>query len=207
MEEDIFNTELGKKFLALTKASFKVSDLIPDLVLREKIKSQIIEVYKTFLIDSGNQSFSGGGGKYIELLKEIDVLDNFFFLAGQMNFVKDNHLRILRNGFLVFKSRIILMLNEPLKTFVDSTLVIKKEVVKPEVKLSERQGKILEKFSARGGSASGGQNKETLKLAEILDFFPGVSEKTVRNELNSLISLKKITRSGQGNGSFYQMFR
>ena len=197
MEEDIFNTELGKKFLALTKASFKVSDLIPDLVLREKIKAQIIEVYKTFLIDSGNQSFSGGGGKYIELLKEIDVLDNFFFLAGQMNFVKDNHLRILRNGFLVFKSRIILMLNEPLKTFVDSTLVIKKEVVKPEVKLSERQGKILEKF----------QNKETLKLAEILDFFPGVSEKTVRNELNSLIGLKKITRNGQGNGSFYQIIR
>ncbi|MDP3004150.1 MAG: DeoR family transcriptional regulator [Candidatus Azambacteria bacterium] len=195
--EDIFNTEFGKKFLALVKASFKVSDLIPDLVLREKIKSQIIEVYKTFLIDSGNQSFSGGGGKYIELLKEIDILDNFFFLAGQLNFVKDNHLRILRNGFLVFKSRIILMLNELPKTSVDLMPAVKKEVVKPEVKLSERQKKILEKF----------QNKETLKLAEILELFPGVSEKTVRNELNSLIGLKKITRSGIGNGSFYQMFR
>ncbi len=80
---------------------------------------------------------------------------------------------------------------------------VRKEIVKPEVKLSEqpaytdRQEKILEKF----------QSKETLKLAEILDLFPGVSEKTVRNELSSLIVLKKITRSGQGNGSFYQMFR
>jgi len=178
MEEDIFNTELGKKFLALVKASFKVSDLIPDLVLREKTKSQILNVYKIFF-----------GKNYAELLKEIDVLDNFFFLAGQLNFVKDNHLRILRNGFLVFKSRIILILNEPPK--------VKKEVVKSEPELSERQKKILEKF----------QNKELLKLAEILDFFPGVSEKTVRNELSSLIGLKKITRSGQGNGSFYQMFR
>ena len=188
MEEDIFNTELGKKVLALVKASFRVSDLIPDLVLREKTKSQILNVYKIFF-----------GKNYAELLKEIDVLDNFFFLAGQLNFVKDNHLRILRNGFLVFKSRIILMLNEPPK--------VKKDVIKSEPELSERQKKILEKFSAKGGSPAGGQNKETLKLAEILDFFPGVSEKTVRNELSSLIGLKKITRSGQGNGSFYQMFR
>ena len=196
MEENIFNTELGKKIMALTKASFKVSDLIPDLVLREKIKNQILNVYESFFSAEGG-SASGGEKKYSELLKEIDVLDNFFFLAGQLNFVKDIHLRILRNGFLVFKSHIILMLNEPLKTSVSSTPAVKKEAVKSEVKLSERQEKILEKF----------KNKETLKLAEILDLFPGISEKTVRNELSSLIGLKKITRNGQGNGSFYKMFR
>ena len=188
MEEDIFNTELGKKFLALVKASFKVSDLIPDLVLREKIKSQILNVYRIF-----------SEKRYFDLLKEIDVLDNFFFLAGQLNFVKDIHLRILRNGFLVFKSRIVLAMNAPLSPRDELGTprvhpVVKKEAVKSEVKLSERQEKILEKF----------KNKETLKLAEILDLFPGVSEKTVRNELSSLIGLKKITRSGQGNGSFYK---
>ncbi len=186
MEEDIFNTELGRKILALTKASFKVSDLIPDLILRERIKFQILNVYKVFFEK-----------KYSELLKEINILDNFFFLAGQLNFVKDIHLRVLRNGFLVFKSHIVLILNEPPKTSVDEAMVVEKEVVKSEAKLSERQEKILEKF----------QNKETLKLAEILDLFPGVSEKTVRNELSSLIGLKKITRSGKGNGSFYQMLR
>lgn len=186
MEEDIFNTELGKKILALVKASFKVADLIPDLFLREKIKTQILNVYKNFFEK-----------KYSDLLKEIDVLDNFFFLAGQLNFVKDNHLRVLRNGFLIFKSRVVLALNEPPKILADEAAAVKKEAVKQEVKLSERQEKILEKF----------QSKEMLKLAEILDLFPGVSEKTIRNELSSLIGLKKITRSGQGNGSFYQIIR
>ena len=201
MEENIFNTELGKKIMALTKASFKVSDLIPDLVLREKIKNQILNVYESFFSAEGG-SASGGEKKYSELLKEIDVLDNFFFLAGQLNFIKDNHLRILRNGFLVFKSRIVLAMNAPLSPRDELGTprvhpVVKKEAVKSEVKLSERQEKILEKF----------KNKETLKLAEILDLFPGISEKTVRNELSSLIGLKKITRNGQGNGSFYKMFR
>ena len=205
MEEDIFNTEFGRKFLALIKASFRVSDLISDLVMREKIKLQILNVYKIF--------FSALSGKnYAELLKEIDVLDNFFFLAGELNLIKTEHVRALRNGFLVFESRIILMLNEPPKAFGGSApapvaKIAKKEAIKSAPELSARQKKILEKFSAKGGSATGGQNKETLKLAEILDLFPGVSEKTVRNELSSLISLKKITRSGQGNGSFYQMFR
>ena len=192
MEEEIFSTEFGKKILALTKASFKVSDLIPDLVLREKIKSQILNVYRIF-----------SEKRYFDLLKEIDVLDNFFFLAGQLNFVKDHHLRILRNGFLIFKSRVVLILNESPKTFVDGAMTVKKEAIKPEVKLSERpaytgrQEKILEKF----------QDKEQLRLAEIMDLFPGVSEKTIRNELVSLIGLKKITRSGNGNGSFYKMLR
>jgi len=115
MEEEIFNTELGRKILALVKASFKVSDLIPDLFLREKIKIQILNVYKNFFEK-----------KYSDLLKEIDVLDNFFFLAGQMNFVKDNHLRVLRNGFLVFKSRIVLVLHESPKISFDSTMAVKK---------------------------------------------------------------------------------
>jgi len=188
MEEDIFNTELGRKMLALTKAGFKVSDLISDLVMREKIKSQILNVYKIFFQK-----------KYSDLLKEIDILDSLFFLAGQMNLVKENHLRILRNGFLVFKSRIILAMNESPK--------VKKEVVKSGPELSDRQKKILEKFSAKDGSPAGGQNKDTLKLAEILELFPGVSEKTVRNELSSLVGLKKITRSGQGGSSFYKVVR
>ncbi len=202
MEEDIFNTELGKKIMALIKAGFKVSDLISDLIIREKIKNQILNVYESFFSAEGplRQSSSEASGKnYSDLLKEIDVLDGLFFLAGQLNLVKENHLRILRNGFLVFKSRIILAMNESPK--------VKKEVVKSGPELSDRpayakasagrQEKILEKFL----------NKETLKLAEILELFPGVSEKTVRNELSSLVGLKKITRSGQGGSSFYKIIR
>lgn len=189
MEEDIFNTKLGKKFLALIKASFKVSDLITDLVLCEKIKLQVLEVYKNFWEK-----------KYSDLLKEIDVLDGFFFLAGQLNLIKENHLRILRNGFLVFKSRIIVALNESSKISDDLAMlaveVVKKESVKPEVKFSERQEKIMKYF----------QEHNEAKLSDLIGLFPDVSKKTIRNDLGKLVKLGKIIRQGSmGSGSFYKI--
>lgn len=103
MEENIFSSELGKKVLALVKAGFKVSDLIPDLVLREKIKRQVLEIHRNF------SSAGGGQGKnYAALINEIDALDHLFYLAGHLDLAKEEHIRTLRNGFLVFKSHLVL---------------------------------------------------------------------------------------------------
>lgn len=186
MEEHIFDTELGRKILALTKAGFKVSDLISDLVLREKIKHQILEVYKTFLIDSGNQSFSA-------LLKEIDILVHYFYLGGHLNVVKEEHLKQLQNGFLVFKSQIVLAVHDSPQNKVEK---MKEKLlgIKPE-KLSDRQEKIMKQF----------QNNQKLQLSDFIKHFPGLNERTVRNDLSYLIEIGKITRQGKGSGSYYAL--
>ena len=193
MEEDVFNKEFGRKFLALIRAGFKVSDLISDPVLRVKIKTQILNVYKLFC-----------GKNYSELLKEIDVLDNYLFLAGQMNLIKENHLRILENGFLIFKSRIILLNNtndtnkNTRMTRIENDVPEYKE--KPasakSEKLSERQEKITKYF----------QEHNEMKLSDLIGFFPGISRKTLGNDLSRLVELGKITRQGnRGSGSFYRI--
>ncbi|MDO8743237.1 MAG: DeoR family transcriptional regulator [Candidatus Azambacteria bacterium] len=198
--EDIFNSELGRKILALTKASFKVSDLIPDLVLREKIKHQVLEVYKTFSVFGPlRQSSSEASGEknHPELLREIDILDHYFYLGGHLNLIKEEHLKQLQNGFLVFKSHIIL-LNNNTNDANKNTRMTRIEDNMPNRQLDDlnsKQKKILEKFS----------EKNTLKLAEILELFPDISERTIRNELTFLIGLGKITRDGRGNGSFYKL--
>ena len=186
---EIFDTELGRKILALTKASFKVSDLISDLIFREKIKHQILEVYKTF----------SSGKNHSELLKEIDILNHYFYLGGHLNLIKEEHLKQLRNGFLVFKSHIILLNNNTNDANKNTRMTRIAETELPNgesvSELNAKQKKIMEKFSV----------KNILKLAEILELFPDVSERTIRSELNSLIGLGKITRDGQGNGSFYKL--
>ena len=188
--DNVFNTEIGRKILALTKASFKVSDLIPDLVLREKVKNQILIVYKKFAEKN-----------HPELLKEIDVLDHYIYLGGHLNLIKEEHLKQLRNGFLVFKSHIVLLNNNTNDTNENTRMTRISETEFPlgnsVSELNDKQKKILEKFEIKG----------TLKLAEILSFFQGVSERTIRNELSSLINLGKITRNGRGNGSFYTLLQ
>lgn len=199
MEEDILNAEMGRKILALTKASFKVSDLIPDLVLREKIKHQVLEVYKTFLVDSRNQSFSA-------LLKEINILERYFYFGGHLNLVKEEHLKQLQNGFLVFKSHIVLLSNNNMNKNMQMTQIETNDSENQlyasdedfrENELSRKQKKILEKFEI----------KDTLRLSEIMETFSNVSERTVRNELSALVNLGKITRSGMGSGSFYKIVK
>ena len=195
MEEDIFNTELGKKILALTKASFKVSDLISDLILREKIKHQVLSVYKFFF-----------ERKFQELLKELDILNGFFFLAGHLNLTKEEHVKALRNGFLVLKSQIILTMHPSSKIAVNDFFLAAeqksgKETTlraqrKKDGSLNDRQEKILRYFK---------ENKNILKLADLLTLFPDVNEKTVRNDLIYLIQKGKISRQGVGNGSHYQI--
>jgi len=175
MDGDIFNTDLGRKFLALVKAVFKVSDLIPDLVIREKIKKQNLKIYENFI--------SGDGGKnHSDLLKNIDALRGFLFLAGQMKLIKDEHLKALENGFLFFKSHISAAPAPPAPA---------------KIELTERQEKIMKYF----------QEHRQAKSAELMEFLPNFSERTIRNELSVLIALRQIKRSGAGNGSFYEMFR
>jgi len=135
---------------------------------------------------------------------EPSAIDNKMFLE---------HLKQLRNGFLVFKSHIILAMNKGDKSDNDSQIISFADDRRP----AQAGSKMGQSF-AKGGSASGGENlnakqkkilekfseKNTLKLAEILELFPDVSERTVRNELTSLIGLGKLTRDGRGNGSFYK---
>lgn len=159
--------------MALVKAVFKVSDLIPDLIIREKIKKQNLTVYSNFVEK-----------KHSDLVKNIDILRGFLFLAGQMNLMKEEHLKALENGFLVFKSYII------------AAPVAKKEPVKQaqEIELTERQEKIMKYFQEHGQA----------KLSELLEFLPDFSERTIRNDLSVLIGLRQVKRSGAGNGSFYE---
>jgi hypothetical protein len=192
--EEIFNTELGRKILALTKASFRVADLISDHIIREKIKRQVLNVFLTrsYLVNSGN---------YTELIKEIDALDSLFYLAGYLNLAKDEHVKALRNGFLVFKSHIILANSNEKQYKVFEHIEKQSKEENPAVKefgesLSSRQEKILKKFPGKDVS---------MKLADFVGMFPGLSKRTVRNDLAYLIKLGKILREGQGSSTLYKL--
>ena len=69
-QEYIFNTELGQKLLVLTRAGFAISNQINDLIMRDKIKGKVLDIYEAY----------GGGKRAGEILREIETLDNLLYL-------------------------------------------------------------------------------------------------------------------------------
>lgn len=64
--------------------------------------------------------------------------------------------------------------------------------------LNDRQKKILQFFNKRKG--------ENIRLKEIAQFFPDLTDRTVRNDLRDLCLKKMVSRSeGHGQASFYRL--
>ena len=97
-QEYIFNTELGQKLLVLTRAGFAISNQINDLIMRDKIKGKVLDIYEAY----------GGGKRTGEILREIETLDNLLYLSGHLGVAKEEHIKKLRNGYLVLKSHVVL---------------------------------------------------------------------------------------------------
>lgn len=64
--------------------------------------------------------------------------------------------------------------------------------------LNDRQKKILQFFNKRKG--------DNIRLKEIAQFFPDLTDRTVRNDLRDLCMKKMVSRSeGHGQASFYRL--
>ena len=78
--------------------------------------------------------------------------------------------------------------------------VMKKEKEDPFFALNDRQAKIVQLFQKK--------KSDKLKLKDITGIFPGLTGRTIRNDLKDLCSKKIVCRSeGFGQASFYTLVR
>ncbi|OGD32864.1 hypothetical protein A2833_03350 [Candidatus Azambacteria bacterium RIFCSPHIGHO2_01_FULL_44_55] len=210
-QEYIFNTELGQKLLVLTRAGFAISNQINDLIMRDKIKGKVLDIYEAY----------GGGKRAGEILREIETLDNLLYLSGHLGVAKEEHIKKLRNGYLVLKSHVVLTQqarpvfdlpplrssesnNIESKTFGPDAPASKKDLPKRSdmialpirAKISERHNKVLDFIKNNDGKA---------QLSQLISLFPKLSEKSIRNDLAQLCADGKLKRIGWGQTSFYQL--
>ena len=76
----------------------------------------------------------------------------------------------------------------------------KKEKEDPFSALNDRQAKIVQFFQKK--------KSDKLKLRDITGIFPGLTDRTIRNDLKDLCSKKIVSRSdGFGQASFYTLVR
>lgn len=135
---------------------------------------------------------------YIEqnpVLEEFEVLDSFFEVAKNQNWVKLQDLLEIQKEYikirdelkeLTEKSKKIIQL-PPAKTEIRSYLT--KSVI------SERKQKILDILKEKG----------RLQVWEVKKIFPEVTKRTLRRDFESLLKQGLIERIGERNNTFYQL--
>ena len=136
----------------------------------------------------------------VSLDGKLEVLDGFFEVAKNQNWIKPEDLLNLQKEYSKLKGQLKLKA-EPIKSEVKLTQVrpLQKseltEVRPVQNSMNERQEKILAVL----------KEKEKAQVWQIKQIFPQVSKRTLRRDFENLFKQGIIERIGERNETFYQL--
>ncbi|MBI3684884.1 DeoR family transcriptional regulator [Candidatus Azambacteria bacterium] len=205
---DFEKTAEWRTLLNLTYAVWRVIDAtVENEFLKNRIKqsaADILAEYPNALQDNEKRS---------DLLERVRSISALLSLAQKVSNSREVNFLVLKNEYRKASA----FLSQ--KVAADKPVVIKKqestsvpfETQKKEENqvraafdaagaLSDRQKKILQFFNTR--------KDDTIKLKDVMQFFPDFTDRTIRNDLRELCMKKMVVRSdGHGQASFYKLRR
>ena len=125
------------------------------------------------------------------LVKDLEILDGFFEVAKNQNWVKPEDILNLQKEYIKLKGQLKLKA-EPIKSEVKLT-----EVRPLQNSMNERQEKILAVL----------KEKEKAQVWQIKQIFPEVSKRTLRRDFENLFKRGIIKRMGDRNETYYTRAR
>jgi len=121
------------------------------------------------------------------LVKDLEILDGFFEVAKNQNWVKPEDILNLQKEYIKLKGQLKLKA-EPIKSEVKLT-----EVRPLQNSMNERQEKILAVL----------KEKEKAQVWQIKQIFPQTSKRTLRRDFENLFKQGIIERIGERNETYY----
>jgi len=119
--------------------------------------------------------------------EDIDMLLNYFKLAELQGWISKINYLIISNEYEKIKKEIIVGKGAQ----AGSNSVLNKE----KAGLSARQGKIISFL----------QKNEKAQVMDLQTVLPDVTKRTIRRDLDELLKIGKIVRTGEWNQVFYKM--
>lgn len=189
---------MDKKFLIqLTSNLYRLTLLFPKKEpLRYKMRGLTVEILEDFVeLESSNQSAKIAH----EILKNIEVLDNFFEVAKNQNWVDSSKLFQIQKEYSniqrtlegLYKIEKIQQLEDNVFPAVERL----KNQASVRKELNGRQEKILEILKERGRA----------QVWELNKIFPELSKRTLRRDVEQLYKEGLIERRGEKNATFYEL--
>ena len=174
-------------FIRLAFAVYRVTELFPENEpLRLRVRESANKILADLILISTENPVASFKEKNIlsdRILKEIEVLEQYFGQSQEKNWVKPVNFLILRREY------------DKIKKLAAGYNQAKREEKKPELEISPRKKKILEILRKKG----------KLQVGELQGFFPGISKRTLRRDLEDLLRRKLIKRVGEWSQVFYKI--
>ncbi len=195
----------------ITQSAYRILDFLPEGdPLKNKAKERVLAILEgaTLVFNS----VSGLSQKIPEphenvqtlatqLLCDIDILENYFYIAKYQGWVDGVNFLIIVNEYKKINSSIEVVkasLRQPKVETVSSRKENPTGSQKPisdQGKYSPRQGEILKILS----------KKEKAQVADFLKELPDVTKRTIRRDLDDLLKKGKVVRVGEWNQVMYSL--
>jgi len=206
---------LNKNYLLqVTNELYRITLLFPKKEpLRYKMRQLSNEVLANFVNLSKEKDLQ----EEVRIIEDsnyrIEVLDGYFDIARAQNWVRPSDIlglqreySSIKEGFLGVnggeekREKAEVIVNAPVNVPAPVHVPIpgnpsKKIVKKKETVLTSRQEKILRII----------EEKDKAQVSDIKDYFPDISKRTLRRDLNGLLDCALINRKGERNSTFYEV--
>lgn len=177
---------IEKNFLIqLTTHLYQLTLLFPK---KEPLRYKMREVADEILISFLKKNFSQN-----PVLEDLEILDSFFEITKNQNWVSQDKISTLQKEYRRLKSKIGEVLRAP---GCSNAILVPDFSSKKEEnfsKLNPRQEKIIEFF----------KKNEKAQVWQIKQIFPNISKRTLRRDLKFLLKQGIIERIGERNNTFY----
>ena len=184
-------------FIQLTKNLYHLTLLFPKKEpLRYKMRELVDEILANLiLILKGN--FHKSGNFIVEIEKDLEILDSYFEVAIDQNWVRPEDVLEIQKEYINIKEEIekvkIEEENNPQPEIKEN--LEKEKAIEGNDIINERQQKILDILRVKG----------KIQVGQLVSVFPLISKRTLRRDFRSLLKKGLIERIGEKNYTFYQM--
>jgi hypothetical protein len=211
------------KILKITNASYGIIEFFPEsdpLKNRSKDKALAIMENIIFLNNTDGWASLQNEKLKIQISEDIDILMGYFWIAKAQNWMSPINYFIISNEYEKIKPN-----KNPIGHFDGSAIIPPEaslsgieEKIQPVEKAQIVSELVLDKNEAHKTVASKSllgfrqkkiveflENKQKAQVMDLQKILPDVTKRTIRRDLDELLQIGKIVRTGEFNQVFYTL--
>lgn len=200
-EFNLRTLEAHKRYLqSVVLALYRVSDILPqNEALRFKLREEALNTIshaEHFYLDPNVLNYKFGAS--------LSTLNQYCVLAREQRWLSEKNFLIVENALKELQNALSELEAKDVKSKKHEKSTRKRALQKSVINLtavnfgvSTRQKQLLTYL----------QEKNEVRVGDLTEFFPRISKRTIRRDLDSLVKAKLIARGGKTNGTLYRFIR